>query len=344
MIDLSCNYLGIKLKSPLIAGSSGLTSSVENLRQFASMGAGAVVLKSVFEEQIKYETEALLGSEHPEIEPWTKAFNNIVNSSEYYYGEAFNYLTDYAREHTLKKYLSFISDAKMAIDIPVIASINCTTQYDWQYFARRIQEAGADALELNIYVLPSDTSKNSTEIEGIYFDTVREVLKYVTIPVSVKTGYYFSNLAGTLQKLSETGISGLTLFNRPYNPDIDIDNLGTAATNIFSNENEYSNTLRWVALLAGRLRCDIAASTGIHDHRAVIKQLLAGADVVQMVSVFYLHTIDFMADIKAGLEEWMKEHNFNSLTDFKGYLSQKNIKNPSSYERVQFIRLFTGIE
>ena len=142
-----------------------------------------------------------------------------------------------------------ISEAKKAIDIPVIASINCSTQYDWQYFARRIQDAGADALELNIYLLPSDFEKKGNENEQVYFDVIKEVRKYVTIPVAVKTGYYFSSLARTLLELSETGIAGLTLFNRPYNPDIDIDNLNVAASNIFSNDSEYTNTLRWVAIL-----------------------------------------------------------------------------------------------
>jgi len=344
MIDLSCNYLGLQLRNPLIAGSSGLTSSIENLRSIAKMGAGAVVLKSVFEEQIRYETDLLIESGHSEIKPWNEVFNSIVSETEYYYEEAFNYLTNYAREHTLNKYLKFISEAKKAVDIPVIASINCRTEYDWQYFARRIQEAGADALELNIYVLPSDPEKDSAEIEAIYFDIIKEVKKFVTIPVSVKTGYYFSSLARFLMKLADTGISGLTLFNRPYNPDIDIDTLQISASNVFSNDSEYSNTLRWVALLSGRLKCDIAASTGIHNHQTVIKQLLAGADTVQLVSVLYKQKFDVLPEIISGLESWMKQHNFKSISDFKGLLSRQNVGNFASYERVQFIRLFTGIE
>lgn len=343
MIDLSCNYLGLQLKNPIIAGSSGLTSTIENLKTLEKMGAGAVVLKSVFEEQIKYESNVLIESDNPDIKPWNEAFNQIVTDSEYYYEEAYNYLTEYAKDHTLKKYLKFISDAKKTIGIPVIASINCSTQHDWQYFARRIQEAGADALELNIYVLPSDPEKNSAAIEAIYFDVIKEVRKYVTLPVSVKTGYYFSSLAGTLVKLSETGIAGLTLFNRPYNPDIDIKTLQVSASNVLSTETEYSNTLRWVALLAGKLKCDIAASTGIHNYQTVIKQLLAGADAIQMVSVFYKNKFGVLPGILAGLENWMKEHNFNRISDFKGLLSRKNVMNPAAYERVQFIRLYTGI-
>lgn len=344
MADLSCSYLGLQLRSPVIAGSCGLTSSAENLKILEKVGAGAVVLKSVFEEQIRYEAEMLMGSGNQEMKSWTETFRSIVDTGEYFYPEALSYLTDYAREHTLSRYLSFVSEAKKAIDIPVIASINCTTQYDWHYFARRIQDAGADGLELNIYVLPSDPMKGASENEKIYFEIVSEVLKYVTIPVSVKTGYYFSGLASTLQKLSETGIAGLTLFNRPYNPDIDIDRLEVVSSNILSTETEYFNTLRWVALLSGRLKCDIAASTGIHDYRTIIKQLLAGADAVQMVSVFYKHHFDVLPGIIRDILKWMNNNNFQSISDFKGLLSNKNINNPASYERVQFIRLYTGIE
>jgi dihydroorotate dehydrogenase (fumarate) len=347
MIDLSCNYLGLKLKNPLIVGSSGLTASIENLKTIDRMGAGAVVLKSIFEEQIKFETDKLLQSDNPEMESWQKAFQGIVSKTEFYYEEAFSYLTSYAKEHTLKHYLSLIAEAKKEIAIPVIASINCSSQYDWQYFAKRIQEAGADALELNVYLLPSDFEKSGIENEKVYFDIIREVKKYVTIPVSLKTGYYFSSVAQTLLRLSETGIAGLTLFNRPYNPDIDIETMKISVSNMFSAGTEYSHSLRWVALMAGRLKCDIAASTGIHNHETVIKQLLAGADAVHLVSVFYKHqghNFDILPALIKGLETWMIQHKFNTIADFKGVLSRKNVQNPATYERVQFLRLFSSIE
>jgi dihydroorotate dehydrogenase (fumarate) len=344
MTDLSCQYLGLHLRNPVIVGSSGLTSKIENLKTAAQLGAGAVVIKSVFEEQIKFETDKLIESDSQEIRSWKKTFENIVSDKEYYFDEAYNYLTSYAKDHTLKQYLNFISEAKRTIDIPVIASINCSSQYDWQYFARRIQEAGADALELNVYLLPSDFEKKGDEIEKVYFDIIKEVKKYVTIPVSVKTGYYFSSLARTLLELSETGISGLVLFNRPYNPDIDTESLQVTASNMFSSDTEYANTLRWVAILSGRIKCDIAASTGIHNHQTVIKQLLAGADAVQMTSVFYKQHFDILPGILKGLEEWMGQHNFSGIPEFKGMLSRKNIMNPASYERVQFLRLFSSVE
>jgi dihydroorotate dehydrogenase (fumarate) len=344
MIDLSCKYLGLQLRNPLIVGSSGLTSSIENLKTISRLGAGAVVLKSVFEEQIKFEADKLIESDGSEIKSWKDAFEGIVSSQEYYYEEAYNYLTGYAREHTLKQYLALVSEAKKAVDIPVIASINCSSQYDWQYFGKRIQDAGADALELNIYLLPSDFERRGNENEQVYFDIIKEVKKFVTIPVAIKTGYYFSGLARTLLELSETGIAGLTLFNRPYNPDIDIEHLRVDASNMFSTETEYTNTLRWVAILSGRIKCDIAASTGIHNHQTVIKQLLAGADAVQMASVFYKHHFEVLPGIISGLEKWMAQHNFTRISDFRGLLSRKNIKNPASYERVQFLKLFSGIE
>lgn len=347
MVDLSCKYLGLQLKNPVVVGSSGLSSSIGNLKTIARMGAGAVVLKSIFEEQIKFEADKFLKSDNQGIKSWNEAFQGIVNKTEFYYDEAFDYLTSYAKEHTLNQYLTLISDAKKNIDIPVIASINCSTQYDWQYFAKRIQDAGADALELNVYLLPSDFEKNGIDNENVYFDIIKEVKKYITIPVSLKTGYYFSSVAETLLRLSETGISGLTLFNRPYNPDIDIETLQVNASNMFSSESEYSHSLRWVALLSGRVKCDIAASTGIHNRETVIKQLLAGADAVHMVSVFYknhLHHFDVLPEIIKGLETWMKEHKYNNISEFKGLLSRKNVHNPASYERVQFLRLFSSIE
>jgi dihydroorotate dehydrogenase (fumarate) len=343
MIDLSCQYLNLKLKNPVIVGSSGLTSTLENLKTIAKLGAGAVILKSIFEEQIKFETEKLMHSDDPGMKSWQEAFQSVVDRDEFYFGEAFEYMTNYAKEHSLNQYLNLVAEAKKSIDIPVIASINCTTQNGWQYFAKRIQEAGADALEINAYILPSDFDKDGVENEKVYFDIIDEVKKHITIPFSLKIGYYFSSLAKTALKLSETGINGLTLFNRPYNPDIDISTIELSASNMFSTENEYSLSLRWVALLSGRIKCDIAASTGIHNSETVIKQLLAGADAVQMVSVFYRKHFEILPMIISGIEEWMRVHKYDTIEDFKGLLSYTNVHNPASYERVQFIRQYSGI-
>lgn len=343
MVDLSCKYLGLQLRNPIIVGSSGLTSSLENLISIAKNGAGAVILKSVFEEQIKFETEKLLQSDESKMQSWKNTFQVIVSKDEFYFTEAFDYLSNYASEHTLNQYLQLVKDAKKAINIPVIASVNCITQYDWQYFAKRLQDAGADAIELNAYILPSNFERSGSEIEQVYFDIIAEVKKYISIPVSLKIGYYFSSLAQTVKKLSETGISGLTLFNRPYNPDIDIDTLEITASNVFSNAEEYSQSLRWIALLSGKISCDIAASTGIHNFETIIKQLLAGADVVQMVSLFYKDSFEVLPEILLKIEKWMELHHYQSISDFRGIMSHSKVLYPAAFERVQFIRQYSSI-
>ena len=344
MADLSCRYLGLELKNPIVVGSSGMTSTIDHLKKLYDKGAGAVVLKSIFEEQIRFEMESFIQSDTPHVKPWKEVFDGIIEKTEFYYDEAHKYLTHYAKEHTLNQYLKLVSDAKKTINIPVIASINCTTQYYWEYFAKKIQDAGADAIELNVYLLPSDFNKSGADNEKVYFDIINEVKKFITIPIALKIGYYFSSLAQTAMKLSEAGIDGLTLFNRPYNLDINIDKLEISSANKLSSETEYFSTLRWVAILSGRLKCDIAATTGIHCAKTIIKQLLAGANVVQMSSVFYKHRYDIIPSIIEDIEKWMNEHKFSSVSEFQGTLSQVNVHNPCSYERVQFIRLYSGAD
>ncbi|MCX6258963.1 MAG: dihydroorotate dehydrogenase-like protein [Bacteroidia bacterium] len=344
MINLKTNFMGLELKNPVIAGSSGLTNTIDNIRQLAEHGAGAVVLKSIFEEQIRFETDKLLASENENIVRWKSAFESIVEKRSYDYAEALDYMSNYAREHTLNDYLKFISEAKKSVDIPVIASINCISAYDWSFFARRIQEAGADALELNVYVLPSNPLKDGQENEQIYFDVIREVKKHVSVPVSLKIGYYFSGLSKKVIELSNTGISSLVLFNRPYSPDIDIEKMEISSANILSTPAEYSHTLRWVGILSGRLGCQIAASTGIHDAETAIRNILAGADVVQVASALYRNGFSQIEKIVGGIENWMNTHHYASIDQFRGKMSQKNMENPSVFERVQFMKLYSKIE
>jgi len=344
MIDLSSKYLGLNLKNPLIAGSTGLTNSIANIKEIAKKGAGAVVLKSLFEEQIRHETEKMLASNSEKMQTWNQAFDDIVSDKWYAYDEAFKYISDYAKEHTLNEYLKFIEEAKKSVDIPVIASINCISQYEWQYFAKKIQEAGADALELNVYVLPSDVNRTIENNENIYFEIVNEVKKYVSIPVSLKIGYYFSSLAQSVEKISKSGINGIVLFNRPYTPDINIYNFDFTPNNIYSTPSEYAHTLRWVGILSGRLGCDISASTGIHNHEILIKMLLAGANTAQIASILYRNGFDEITNILQNLEVWMNANNFSTIDEFRGKLSMKNVPNPASFERVQFMKLYSKIE
>jgi len=328
MADLSTSYMGLKLRNPIIAGSSGLTNSIENIRKIYDHGAGAIVLKSLFEEQINF------------------AINKTYNQSEnnYAYPEALDYISHYTRENDLERYLKLIREAKSKVDIPIIASINCVSSSEWISFAKNIQDAGADALELNIFILPSDPRRKADQHEQVYFDILQSVMKQVKIPVAAKISSYFSGFTNMALQLSWTGISGLVLFNRFFSPDIDIDKLEVTAGNVFSTPGEMSQTLRWVALLSDKVHCDIAASTGIHDGKAVIKQLLAGAKAVQVASVLYQAGFEQIGLMTKAMEEWMEKHQFASTTDFIGRLSYKEAKNPAAYERVQFMKHFAGIE
>jgi dihydroorotate dehydrogenase (fumarate) len=344
MANLQTTYMGLKLKNPLIASSCGLTNSITNIKTLADNGIGAIVIKSMFEEQIHIETEKYIKDGNGTVKSYENAPDTLLSKRIYDYDEAYSYIYDYAKTNTLEKYLALINEAKKSVDVPIIASINCISNYDWQSFAKKIQDAGADAIELNIYILPSDFRRNSEENEMVYYNIIKEVKKYVTIPVAVKLGYYFTSLAQSLQKLSESGINGLVLFNRPYNTDIDIDKVSLSPGNIYSSDFEYNHTLRWVSILSGKMGCDISASTGVHNWETVIKMLLAGANTVQMASVFYKNGFVVVPDFLARINGWMKKHNFESIDDFRGKLSKNNLENPAAIERVQFMKMYSGIE
>jgi dihydroorotate dehydrogenase (fumarate) len=344
MADLSIQYLGMKLKNPVIIGSSGLTGSLAEVKHAASSGAGALVLKSIFEEQILHEIDSFLTEKQKDsTDSFQRGYQSILHEREYDYAEAFSYLKDHAKEQTLSKYLSFVEESKKASSIPIIASINCSTAYDWHYFARRIEEAGADALELNLFILPSNTSKTPAENEKVYFDIIEAVLRQVKIPVSLKIGYYFSALATTIIELSKTGIGGLVLFNRPFHPDIDINTMEITSKYLLSDPSEYSQVLRWMALLSGRVECPLVATTGIHNSEAAIKQLLAGATAVQVVSTLYKDGFESIGKITAGIESWMNQKGYSNIEEFRGKMNQQSLKNPAEFERVQFMRLYSKI-
>jgi dihydroorotate dehydrogenase (fumarate) len=328
MVNLSTTYMGIKLKNPIIVGSSGLTNSVENIKEAAANGAAAVVLKSLFEEQIKHSASHTL--------------NQDTHSN--YYPEAEDYIRNYTRHNDVDRYLKLIRDAKQAVDIPIIASINCVSDQEWIEFATKIEEAGADGLELNMFILPSDPHHNSEYNENIYFEVLRKLTKLVKIPVSLKISYYFSSLSKMVLKLSWTGISGLVFFNRFFSPDIDIDKFEIKASSVFSHPEEIAISLRWVAMMSTKVHCDIAASTGIHDGKGMIKQLLAGAKAVQIASVLYKKGFQEIGIMLSELETWMTKHNFKTTDEFIGRMSVKEADNPAAYERVQFMKHFSGIE
>jgi dihydroorotate dehydrogenase (fumarate) len=326
MVDLSTEYLGMKLKNPVIASSSGLTNSVKSIKELAENGAGAVVLKSIFEEEIAFEYEDILK------EAESKGYN--LDQFDYY---------DYKiKEDNLDKYTTLINESKKNVSIPVIASVSCVYSHEWLAFASQLEKAGADALELNMFFLPSDFERTSEEKEKAYFQIIEQVQKVVSLPIALKISYYFSNLGPMIQKLSNTGIAGLVLFNRFFSPDFDIDKFEVKSSNVFSAPSDLSISLRWIAIMAERVNCDLAASTGVHDGVALIKQLLAGADAVQVASTLYENGKGRIGEMLKTLEDWMEGKGYGSLSNFRGKMSQAKSSNPAAYERVQFMKYFGG--
>jgi dihydroorotate dehydrogenase (fumarate) len=329
MADLSVKYLGLDLKTPLIAASSGLTDNIDSLKRFEKYGAGAVVLKSLFEEEIRIEKQASLSQ---------------MSSSGFIYPETmefYDYLDGADKESTLR-YLDLIHEAKKKLSIPVIPSINCVTAEQWTDFPKQIQDAGADAIELNVFIIPSDLNRTKFENEKVYFDIVREVSKQVTIPISLKVSFYFSDLALMLKRLSETGIAGLVLFNRFYSPDFDIDTMEVTSASVLSSPGDFSQSLRWIAIMKDHVSCDIASSGGVHDGNAMIKMILAGANAVQVASAFYKNGIDYGAEMISTLDSWMNKNKYNSVDEFRSIMSQHETANPAVFQRVQFMKYFRG--
>lgn len=324
MPDLSVSYLGLKLNNPIIAGSCGLTNSIGNLKKIEKAGAGAVVLKSIFEEEI-----------YLEFAEEFKKLGHMDNNLEF-----LDYYDYEIREGNLVEYLNLIQEAKNELSIPVIASINCVSAQEWAFFAHKIEEAGADAIEINMFILPSNLSQSSQDNESLYFDIVSRVASKVKIPLALKISPYFSNLGGMIRDLSFSEVKGLVLFNKFYSPDINIEKMQMDSSNIFSHPDDYTLPLRWIGMMANRVNCNLAASTGIHDWKAVVKMLIAGADAVQIVSTLYLNGIPVISNILEQLEEWMIHNNYNKIDDFKGALSLENTANPAEYERVQYMRHF----
>ena len=245
------------------------------------------------------------------------------------------------KEANVEQYLDLISDSRKRVSIPVIASINCNTPHEWTYFAKKIESAGADALELNIFILPSEQAQSAESIESTYLKIIQTVRQEVRVPIAVKMSHYFSNLAGMIAGLSRCNIEGLVLFNRSYNPDIDIEHLKVTSAGVFSSPKDISLSLRWIAIMANRVKCDLAASTGIHSGEAVVKQLLAGARVAQVVSAIYEKGPEHIGTMTGDLKSWMETKGYSRLDDFRGLLSQQKQMNPALYERVQFMRYFS---
>jgi dihydroorotate dehydrogenase (fumarate) len=328
MINLSTTYLGLPLRSPIIAGSSGITNNIRNIIELDKQGVGAVVLKSLFEEQILNEASKTLHQ----------------GEGLGGYPEALDYIGQYTRHNALNEYLNLIRECKKAVSMPIIASINCVSASEWIQFAYSIQEAGADAIELNIFLLPSDPYRSAEDHEAVYFQIIDAIKSKITIPVSIKISPYFSGLAKTAIQLSWTGIKGIVLFNRFFSPDIDIENETVASGFTFSNAADIAMPLRWVAMLRPRVQCDLCASSGVDSGEAVVKLLLAGANAVQTTSALYKHGTAEIGIMNNFLADWMTRKGYQSIAEFNGKLSIENAVNPAAYERVQFMKHFAGIE
>ena len=320
-MNLTTSYLGLKLKNPIVVGSSTFTGTVDGIVKCAKAGAGAVVLKSLFEEQIL--------SDIKKEEGYTDIYTSNVDADLY--------MKTFLRGNEIAIYTNLIREAKKAVDIPIIASINCADKGEWMSFAKELQNAGADALELNIAVSPFDKDVASKVIEDEVVNIFNEVKKTVSIPVSVKLGDHFTNISNLAFRLSMAGAAGLVLFNRFYNPTIDIENMKVVPGSALSVEEENGNTLRWISLLAAQgIPCCLSASTGVHSAEDVVRQILAGASSVQVCSVLYRKGIDFIANMLEGMEKWMTKHNLNSISDFKGKCSAS--ADVKVFERLQYLR------
>jgi len=325
MSILSTTYMGIDLKNPILISSSGLTNNPEKIKLIEQQGAGGVILKSLFEEQINYE----IGILHER------------NSNPF----KINYISNYGMENSISEYLNLIECSKKEVEIPIFASINCISSSKWINHAKRIEDSGADGLELNIHIIPTDINISSEEIEEIYLDIIYNVKSKISIPIAVKISNNFTNILNFIQKLEFEKTEGVVLFNKFFEPDIDIEELKMKPASIFSNPSDFQHTFRWIGIVdAFRNKIEISASTGIHNSESAIKAILAGAQTVQLCSVLYQKGLEEISIIIKQIEDWMIRMNFNSIDSFRGLLSYKNKSNHQIYERSQFIKYFSEIE
>ena len=318
MANVTTTYMGLTLPSPVIAASSRLTQDLDGMKRCEDAGAGAVVMKSLFEEQIDSDSRHMM--QQMDVFSHTDAYDFISHSSKDYYIDA---------------YLEQLEKAKKALDIPVIASVNCKHDGSWIEYAHRFEAVGADALELNVFVVPSHHSTTSEEIEQVYYDILSKVRKKVSIPIALKIGSHFSAMAQVFSRLDELGADALVLFNRFYKSDIDIDRMALKAGPIISVEEETALSLQWTALTAQLLSCDICANTGIHDGETVIKHLLAGASSVQICSAMMKQGHGVIGDMNHRLGQWMDEHDFEGINAFRGKLSRDAEETAPVWERSQ---------
>jgi len=327
MVNLATKYMGLNLKNPIIVSSSRLASSAETVKRLANAGAGAVVLKSLFEEQINADVNKLMDG-----------------STSNFHPEELDYIRGMGLSTNADEYLKVIEESKEAVDIPIIASLNCVSSDRWTEFAKYIEAVGADALELNIAVMPREFDEDPGKIEKHIYNIVSTIKSNLNIPLAVKLGPYFTSVPQVAKNIRKAGASALVLFNRFYQTDIDINTMECLSKNKFSSPAEISNSLRWIALLYQKTGCSLVANTGIHDGEAVIKQLLVGAKAVEVCSTLYINGLGQIKLMLDDITKWMTANHYETIKDFRGKMSQKYSAKPEYFERQQYIRALVGVD
>lgn len=324
MADLRTVYMGVNLRNPLILGSSSLSSSVDSMKKAEDAGFGAVVLKSIFEEQILNRTEI-----------------DMEKAEDYLtMGDADIFLKEAAKNYYLDRYLELVRKAKESLDIPVFASINCTDEESWTDYAKVFASCGADGVELNCYPIASNPEESGEAIEKKYISVASKTRRIMgDMPLSMKLSWHFTSIPNIVSRLTAAGMDAVVLFNHFFRPDIDIEKLEIDSEHAIQPKGDYSETLRWVAMVSSEISADVCASTGIRDHETAIKMILAGAKAVQMTSVIYEKGYKFVPSVLNGMEDWMDRHGFGTIESFRSMLSQEKIENPGRWERAQFVRL-----
>jgi dihydroorotate dehydrogenase (fumarate) len=328
MIDLTTKYLGMKLKNPLVVSPSPLSEDLGNIRRMEDSGAAAVVLTSLFEEQIRVESNTL---------------DQFLQQGTESFAESLTYFPDLTGYNLGPEgYLEHLRRAKQAVSIPVIGSLNGSSTGGWIDYAKKIQEAGADALELNIYFIPTAAEMSAAEVDQLYVDLVSAVKASIHIPVAVKIGAYFSSLPNTARRLEQAGANALVLFNRFYQPDFDLENLEVVPNLILSTPHELLLRLNWVAVLYGKIRADLAVTGGVHTGLDVLKSMMAGARAAMMTSALLKNGIGHLAAVQAELLKWMEEHEYDSIQQMQGSMSQRAVADPSAFQRANYVKVLSS--
>jgi len=330
MTGLSTTYMGLKLRTPLVASASPLSQELDSIRRLEDSGASAIVLYSLFEEQLRQESAELDHRLSEHSESFAEALSYLPEPSEFKVGP--------------EGYLNHIRKAKQAVSIPIIASLNGATVDGWTDYAKKIEQAGADAIECNLYAIPSDPNVTADQIEQGYLEVVRTVKSAVSIPVAVKLSPFFSNMANMAKRLDQTGVNALVMFNRFYQPDINLEELEIQPNVLLSTPQALRLPLTWIGILFGRIRASLAATSGVHGPEDVIKLLMVGADVTMLCSTLLRNGISHLRYIEEGLLEWMEQHEYESVQQMKGSMSQLRCPDPSAFERAQYMKAVKGVQ